>query len=119
MGLFDKLKGKKAINWENAYKAQPQFYKKPDGEPFGALALTEGTKTILPEVSKLNYEIDSKMITTWKLVLVSTTKDTIIGYLDYSSALKALEPYVLDSKNDSLLIKALSLDEMINLKGGN
>lgn len=43
MGFFDKLKRKKKIgNWEDAYIAAPNFYEKPDGTPFGAIALTEG-----------------------------------------------------------------------------
>ena len=42
MGLFDKLKGKKeTVDWSNAYTATPKFYGKPDGTPFGAIALTE------------------------------------------------------------------------------
>ena len=47
MGLFDKLKGKKeTADWSNAYIATPNFYGKPDGTPFGAIALTEGTETV-------------------------------------------------------------------------
>ena len=41
MGLFDKLKGKKeSVDWSDAYNATPKFYGKPDGSPFGAIALT-------------------------------------------------------------------------------
>ena len=42
MGLFSKLKKEKtAVDWSNAYTATPKFYAKPDGSPFGAIALTE------------------------------------------------------------------------------
>ena len=44
MGLFDKFKKNETDAWNNAYKANPQFYTKDDGSPFGAFALTEGTK---------------------------------------------------------------------------
>lgn len=54
MGLFSKFKKEKtAVDWSNAYTATPKFYAKPDGSPFGAIALTEGTETILPTV--FNY----------------------------------------------------------------
>ena len=60
MGLLSKLKkGKKTINWDKAYKATPKFYSKPDGHPFGAIALTEGTDTILPKAPQNEYTIDS------------------------------------------------------------
>lgn len=50
MGLFSKFKKEKpSIDWSNAYTATPKFYGKPDGTPFGAIALTEGTETILPK----------------------------------------------------------------------
>ena len=52
MGLFSKFKKEKtAVDWSNAYTATPKFYAKPDGSPFGAIALTEGTETILARIS--------------------------------------------------------------------
>lgn len=45
MGLFDRFKGKKTVDWSAAYTAEPKFYGRPDGTPFGAIALTEGTET--------------------------------------------------------------------------
>lgn len=48
MGFLNKFKGKKEmIDWSHAYEVNPHFYKKPDGSVFGAIALTEGTETIL------------------------------------------------------------------------
>ena len=89
MGLFDKLKGKKeTVDWSNAYTATPKFYGKPDGTLFGAIALTEGTETVLPKTPQNEYRVDGKVVSEWKLVLVSTTKDTIIGDADYFTALK-------------------------------
>ena len=76
MGLFDKLKGKKeTVDWSNAYTATPKFYGKPN-----------------------EYRVDGKVVSEWKLVLVSTTKDTIIGDADYFTALNDVEKYALDSK---------------------
>ena len=90
----------------------PQFYAKPDGSPFGAIALTEGTETILPKMPQNKYAVDGEQVADWKMVLVSTTKDTIIGDCDYHKALKKLEKYALDSNENTILMKGLSLDEL-------
>lgn len=48
MKIFSKLKKETPpADWSNAYTATPRFYEKPDGDPFWAIALTEGTETIL------------------------------------------------------------------------
>ena len=113
MGLFDKFKKKETNGWENAYKANPQFYAKDDGSPFGAFALTEGTETILPKTP--NYAVEGNTITEYRLMLVSTTKDAVIGDMDYSIALSKLDNYKLDEAADSILIRGLSLDELEDL----
>lgn len=118
MGLFDKLKGKKeSVDWGDAYHATPKFYKKPDGNPFGAIALSEGTKTVLPKNPQLEYKVDGKMVEEWKLVLVSTSKDTIIGDADCFIALKKAEQFSLDTNKNAILVKELSLEELESLKG--
>lgn len=117
MGLFDKLKGKKSVDWSDAYNATPKFYGKPDGSLFGAIALTEGTKTVLPKNPQLEYKVDGKSVVEWKLVLVSTSKDTIIGDADYFAALKEVEQYSLDTNKNAILVKELSLVELESLKG--
>ena len=113
MGLFDKLKKKESSAWDNAYKANPQFYTKEDESPFGAFALTEGTETILPKSP--NYAVDGNAITEYRLMLVSTTKDAVIGDIDYSVALSKLNNYKLDENDDSILLRGLSLEELESL----
>ena len=118
MGLFNKFKGKKeTVYWSNAYTATPKFYEKPDGTHFGAIALTEGTETVLPKTPQNEYRVDGKVVSEWKLVLVSTTKNTIIGDLDYFTALNNVEKYALDSKKNIVLVKGLSLSELESLRG--
>lgn len=79
MGLFDKIKGEKeCADWNDAYNATPKFYGKPDGSSFGVIALTEGTKTVLPKNPQSEYKVDGKPILEWKLALVSTFKNTIL-----------------------------------------
>ena len=101
---------KTAARWENAYEAAPRFYAKPDGSPFGAFALTEGTDTVLPKA--LRYAIGGRLITDYRLFLVSTSKDRTIGSLDYFTALRKLEGYRLDDRGDAFLIRGLSLEEL-------
>ncbi len=113
MGLFDKFKKKETSVWDNAYQANPHFYAKEDGNPFGAFALTEGTETILPKAP--NYAVDGNTITEYRLMLVSTTKDGVIGDLDYFVALSKLDKYKLDEKEDSILVRGLSLEEIEGL----
>ena len=118
MGIFDKFKGKKeSVDWSDAYNATPKFYGKPDGSPFGAIALTEGTKTALPKNPQLEYKVDGKSVAEWKLVLVSTSKETIIGDADYFAALKKVEQYSLDTNKNTILVKELSLAELESLRG--
>lgn len=111
MGLFDKIKKKEdSSGWDNAHKANPQFYAKDDGSPFGAFALTEGTETILPKAP--NYAVSGNTITDYRLMLVSTTKDSVIGDCEYFEALGRIESYIIDSNDNSVLLRGLSLEEL-------
>lgn len=117
MVLFSKLKrDTPSVDWSNAYTVTPKFYGKPDGSPFGAIAITEGTETILPKAPQNEYAVDGKQVLDWKIVLVSTTKDSIIGDCDYFRVLKKLEKYSLDSNPNTVLIKGLSLEELESVK---
>lgn len=76
MGLFDRFKGKKTVDWSAAYTAVPKFYGRPDGTPFGAIALTEGTETVLPTAPQAAYQVDGQPVAAWRMVIVSTTRIT-------------------------------------------
>lgn len=113
MSLFSKSKREKAsVDWSQAHAAGPKFYRGSDGVPFGAIALTEGTETILPTAPQTKYAVDGSPVADWRMVLVSTTKDSILGDCEYFSALKKLAPYILDAKDDSVLVKGLSLSQL-------
>lgn len=60
MGLFHKRR--QPAQWEDAYTAAPKFYRQPDGTPFGAIALTENTKTILPKAPQAEYAVDGQPV---------------------------------------------------------
>ena len=48
----------------------------------------------------------------WKLMLVSTTNNVILGDIDYYDAIKKLMKYVIDENDNNILIKGLSLEEL-------
>ena len=112
MGLFNKFKKKEKDDWKNAYMGNPNFYKGKDGKPFGAFALTEGTLTSFPKNPKLLYKVDNIEVDEWKLMLVSTTNNVILGDIDYYDAIKKLMKYVIDENDNNILIKGLSLEEL-------
>ena len=60
---------------------------------------------------KAIQKVKSKGKFDWKLMLISTTKDSIIGDCDYLIALEKLGKYVLDSHANTILVKALTLEE--------
>lgn len=112
MGLFDKFKKKENNDLENVYVGNPNFYNGKDGKPFGAFALTEGTLTSFPKNPKLLYKVDNIEVDEWKLMLVSTTNNVILGDIAYYDAIKKLMKYVIDENDNNILIKGLSLEEL-------
>lgn len=122
MGLFDKFKGKKEPvpqeakapqeRWDNAFRANVNFYGKEGEEPFGALVLTEGTETVLPKAPWEKYGLDGKPVADWKLVLVSITRQGIIGMADYAGSMVRLKPYLQDEREDTVLTKGLTLSQL-------
>ena len=59
--------------------------------------------------------VEGRELSEYKLVLVNTTKDGIIGECDYFDAINKLESIKLDSDNDNILVKGLSLSELAEL----
>ncbi len=115
MGLFNKFMKKENGDWKNAYIGNPNFYKGKDGKPFGAFALTENTLTSLPKNPKALYKIDNTEVDEWKLMLVSTTNNGVLGDIDYYKSINKLMKYVIDEKDNNILIKELSLEELIEV----
>ena len=117
MGFFERFKAKKsAADWNDAYVAAPKFYRDASGSPFGAIALTEGTETVLPRNPQAEYRVDGKTVENWRMMLISTTKDAIVGDADYQTALRNAEKYAVDRNQNSILVRGLSLAELEALK---
>lgn len=113
MGLFNKKK--KIDVWEDAYKAKPHFYKQSDGCVFGAMSLTEGVKTMFLKQPQIHFEVEGQRISQWRIALISTTNDSMIGQLDYGTCLKKLQPYILAEDSNFILVRGLTLDELKSL----
>lgn len=113
MGLFNKKK--KIDVWEDAYKAKPHFYKQSDGSVFGAMSLTEGVKTMFLKQPQIHFEVEGQRISQWRIALVSTTNDSMIGQMDYGTCLKKLQPYILAEDSNFILVRGLTLDELKSL----
>ena len=112
MGLFEKFKKKENNDCKSAYVGKPNFYYGKDGKPFGAFALTEGNLTSFPKNPRLFYKVDNTEVDEWKIMLVSTTNNRILGDIDYYDAIKKLMKYVIDENDNIILIKKLSLEEL-------
>lgn len=120
MGLFDKFKKNQEDNqWEKAevYVANPHFYADKEGNAFGSFALTEDLLTGLPLNPKGMYLCDGKKIDVWKLMLVSTTKDSCLGDMDYYISLEKLKKYSVGEKDGYMIVKPLTLEEQQDILG--
>ena len=113
MGLFNKKK--KTVNWDDAYKAKPHFYKQSDGSVFGAMSLTEGVKTMFLKLPQIHFEVEGQRISQWRIALIDATNDSMIGDMDYFMALKKLQPYILAEDSNFILVRGLTLDELKSL----
>lgn len=113
MGLFNKKK--KIDVWEDAYKAKPHFYKQSDGSVFGAMSLTEGVKTMFLKQPQIHFEVEGQRISQWRIALIDTTNDSMIGQMDYGTCLKKLQPYILAEDSNFILVRGLTLDELKSL----
>ena len=111
MGLFDRLFGKKEkADWSKAVRSQPNL-----GEKLSLLSLAEGEETILPKEPQKEYTIDGQPSEEWKLVLMKRTRKGKcfgVGHADYASALEKLAPYILDQDKTSVLVRALTGEEL-------
>ncbi len=100
-------------DWKNAYIANPKFYVDVDGNLFGAFALTENTISVFPVNPKNHYKIDEKSVDNWKMLVISTTTESVLCEMDYFEAFKLLnEKYKIDYDENSILIRGIQFDEL-------
>lgn len=63
-------------------------------------------ETILPKSPGTTRAPNSQTADEWKLVLVSTTKQTVIDMLPYAAAMERLKPYIQAERNGQVLTLA-------------
>ena len=108
MDLFKKTNSA----WRNAFAASPRMYENDEGT-IGVFAITEGADTILPKQPQ--YKVDNKKVENWRLLMVSTTKQGVLGEVEYFNAIERLTPHIKDIKGKEILIEGLSLETMLGL----
>ncbi len=79
------------------------------------MVLTEGVETALPVAPWEKHGLDGKPVQDWKLVLVSTTRQGIVGMLDYRTVMEKLAPYLQDRQGELMLTRGLSLRQLEGL----
>ena len=77
-----------------------------------SFTFSETVDTILPVAPETLYEIEGETISLWALTFVSLTKEENLGFLEYHKALKQLQPYIVETRGDHILVRGLSLAEM-------
>ena len=119
MGLFNRSKKKnenanKSENtWDTAHYAEANFYAQDDGNAICVFALTEGALLALPK--NPYYAVDDVAVSAYRLFLCSATNDSVSGDIEYFAAIEELQKYVLDKKDGLLLVRPLSLHEIVEL----
>ena len=107
--------GYTAADWEEAYTAKAKMFSMPDGTEFGGFAITEATRTILPKDPRTKFAADTNNKQDWRMVLVSLSKDSVLGDRDYYELISGFDKFILDSRDDEILIRGLSLKELEKL----
>lgn len=102
-------------DWDWAYKAEPRFYNNSERVPFGVFALTEATRTVLPKDPQKQFLFKGDTISKWRIVFVSLTNDDVFGDSDYFEILSKLDRYILDSDQNTILVRGLTLKELERL----
>ncbi len=82
-----------------------------DNQVYGSFEIIPGLTQIFSLNPSDDYEVDEHTITGWKLVY-NTEKPLST---EYFSALSKLQPYVLDTKNDSILLRIPSIENIPSL----
>ncbi len=98
--------------WSQAYEANPHVFELENGGLMVSFTLSETVDTILPAAPETLYEIEGETVSLWALTFISLTKEENLGFLEYHKALQRLQPCILETRGDYLLLRGLSLAEM-------
>lgn len=98
--------------WSEAYKANPHVFEREDSTLMVNFTLTDTVDTVLPKEPEKLYAVDGKEITLWALSFFSYDDKKNIGSLEYHAALQALQEYVVEERDDYVLLRGLGIEEM-------
>ena len=104
--------GNDNLVWEEQYESKPYLYPGPDGIITGSLALTAGKTTILPRNPETLYTSDGRTVNDWKRSLISVDGRSIIAQLSYHQALECLAPFIIQQRENAVLVRELAENEM-------
>ena len=98
--------------WSQAYEANPNVFELENGGLMVSFTFSETVDTILPVAPETLYEMEGETVSLWALTFFSLTQEENLGFLEYHKALHRLQPFILETRGDYLLIRGLSLAEM-------
>lgn len=82
-----------------------------DNHVYGSFELIPGLAQIFSLNPSDDYEVDEYTIAGWKLVY--DTENALSA--EYFSALKKLQPFIIDTQNGSILLRVDSIDDIAEL----
>ena len=127
MGFFHFKKSKQGKSnqaemdqlWSEAYQANPKVYENKDtGDALVAFSLTESVVSAFPVSPEAQWSISGKTIDLWMISMVSLTTNSVIGQIEYHEAMKRLHPFIIASRENWVLLRAMTHDEMDGLFEG-
>lgn len=97
--------------WRQAQVVEPlEFDYEELASSVGAFCLHTGAPAILSLDPAEDFELNTDIIMSWKLVFQKPNGE-VISDLPYDVALQALKNHTLDQQNGSVLIRALTAEE--------
>ena len=103
-----------AQDWSKAQVVEPLGFVDDQLHTVGALVLRADTPVILSLNPGEDFELNTDIIQQWKMVFQNSVGE-VIGDADYHLAIKELQDFILDQQNGSLLIRALTDDELADV----
>ena len=100
--------------WSEAEVAEPLGFVDENMHTVGAVVLKPNLPIILSLHPGEDFELNTDIIHEWKVVF-QTSDGRVIGDANYSSVLRELHSFVIDQQNGSILVRALTDEDLENL----
>ncbi len=103
-----------AKTWVEAKVLEPLGFVDEEMHTVGAVVLGANIPTILSLDPGADFELNTDIIQQWKIVF-QNSEGEVLGDADYTQTLRELREYIVDQQNGSVLVRALSDDELYEL----